>query len=128
MLCDFQTERWTELAQGKGGDAMVWSHDSRFVYLNIKHGSPPSEVFRISIPDGKIERVLDLRDKTLGGIWDGWTSLLPDDSLLLMFAKGTSDIHRLDNPVPLIQRGGDALAYIFLLLSGFSGFPRQRKD
>jgi len=96
MLCDFQTERWTELAQGKGGDAMVWSHGSRFVYLNIKHGGPPSEVFRISVPDGKIERVLDLRDKTLGGIWDGWTSLLPDDSLLLMFAKGTSDIHRLD--------------------------------
>jgi DNA-binding winged helix-turn-helix (wHTH) protein/Tol biopolymer transport system component len=97
MLYDFQTERWTELAQGKGGDAMVWSHDSRFVYLNIKHGSPPSEVFRISIPDGKIERVLDLKDKTMTlGVWDGWTGLLPDDSLLLTFDKSTSDIHRLD--------------------------------
>jgi Tol biopolymer transport system component/DNA-binding winged helix-turn-helix (wHTH) protein len=96
MLYDFQTERWAELTQGKGGDAMVWSHDSRFVYLNIKHG-PPSEVLRISIPDGKIERVLDLRDETKTlGVWDGWTGLLPDDSLLLTFDKSTSDIHRLD--------------------------------
>jgi hypothetical protein len=53
-------------------------------------------VARISVPDGKIERVLDLRDMPLGGKWYGWVNLLPDDSLLLMLEQSTREIYRLD--------------------------------
>ena len=90
MLYDFQTEIWSELGQGVG--SIAWSHDSKFVYLQLRH----DELVRISVPGGKIERVLDLKDITLGGFWPDWISLLPDDSPLLMLDKSTPEIYRLD--------------------------------
>ena len=48
-------------------------------------------ILRISVPDGKTGRVLDLKDVTLGSFWD-WVSLLPDDSALLMLDKSTREI------------------------------------
>jgi Tol biopolymer transport system component/DNA-binding winged helix-turn-helix (wHTH) protein len=95
MLYDFHTRRWSDLARGSHG-AVAWSHDSRFVYLDLKPGAQPGELVRISVPDGKMERVLDLRDVTVGGFWPGWISLLPDDSPQLMLDKSTQEIYRLD--------------------------------
>jgi hypothetical protein len=67
MLYDLKTNRWSELAQGWG--SIVWSHDSRFVFLHRKHEAEPAELVRISVPDGKVQRVLDLTDVTLGGFF-----------------------------------------------------------
>jgi hypothetical protein len=61
-----------------------------------KNGDGSAEVVRISVPGGKVERVLDLKDITLGGYWPGWVSLLPDDSLLLTLDKNAQEIYRLD--------------------------------
>ena len=80
MLYNFQTQRWSELAKRFGG--AVWSHDGRFVY-----GSRPAELIRVSVADGKVQRVLDLKGVTLGGFWPGWISLLSDDSPLLMLDR-----------------------------------------
>jgi hypothetical protein len=94
MLYDLKTNRWSELAQGWG--SIVWSHNSRFVYLHLKHESEPDELVRISVPDGKVQRVLDLKGVALGGLWPDWISLLPDDSPLLMLSRSTEEIYRLD--------------------------------
>jgi DNA-binding winged helix-turn-helix (wHTH) protein/Tol biopolymer transport system component len=94
MLYDLKTNRWSELAQAFG--SIVWSHDSRFVYLHLKHEAKPAELVRISVPDGRIQRVLDLKGVTLGGLWPDWISLLPDDSPLLMLDRSTEEIYRLD--------------------------------
>jgi Tol biopolymer transport system component len=94
MLYDFQTQRWSELAKAFG--SIVWSHNSQFVYLHLKHESEPDELVRISVPDGKIQRVLDLNGVNLGGLWPDWISLLPDDSPLLMLDRSTEEIYRLD--------------------------------
>jgi hypothetical protein len=97
MLYDFQTERWAEI--GEGGGSIEWSHDTRSVYHTLLRRDQAgqvvgfSEVARISVPDGKIERVLDLRDMPLGGKWYGWVNLLPDDSLLLMLEQSTREIY-----------------------------------
>jgi hypothetical protein len=91
MLYDFQTQQWSEFAGGG-----TWSHDSKSVYSHRKNGNQSGEVVRISVPDGKVERVLDLKDITLGGYWPGGVSLLPDDSLLLMLNKNAQEICRLD--------------------------------
>jgi len=64
------------------------------VYLHRKNADQ-SEVVRMSVPDGKVERVLDLKGITLGGYWPDWVSLLPDDSPLLMLDKSTQEIYRL---------------------------------
>jgi DNA-binding winged helix-turn-helix (wHTH) protein len=94
MLYDLQTQRWSQLAKAFG--SVVWSHNSQFVYLHLKHESEPDELVRISVPDGKVQRVLDLKGVTLGGFWPDWISLLPDDSPLLMLDRSTEEIYRLD--------------------------------
>ena len=92
LLYDFQSQQWSEFP----GGAFTWSHDSKFVYMHRKYGDQSSEVVRMSVPGGKVERVLDLKDITLGGYWPGWISLLPDDSPLLMLNKSKQEIYRLD--------------------------------
>jgi hypothetical protein len=94
MLYDFHSGRWSELVQGQG--SIAWSHDSKSAYLIRKLEAQPAELIRISVPDGKTERMLDLKDVTLGGFWPAWVSLLPDDSPLFMLDKSTQEIYRLD--------------------------------
>jgi hypothetical protein len=94
MLYNFWTSRWSELTKGFG--SIAWSHNSKFVYLHLKHGADPAELVRISVPDGKVQRVLDLKGVTLGGLWPDWISLLPDDSPLLMLDRSTEEIYRID--------------------------------
>jgi DNA-binding winged helix-turn-helix (wHTH) protein len=94
MLYDLKSNRWSELARASG--SIVWSHNSQSVYLHLNHGADSAEVVRISVPDGKVQHILDLRGVNLGGPWPDWISLLPDDSPLLMLNKGTEEIYRLD--------------------------------
>ena len=95
-LYDFQTRQWSEVREGARGCAeSVWSHDNKSVY-ECRGNGDQLEVVRIPVPDGKVERVLDLRGVTLGGYWPGWVGLLPDDSPLLMLDKSTQEIYRLD--------------------------------
>ena len=92
MLYDFQTQQWSDFGEG----IPAWSHDSKFVYLHRKNADQSAELVRIRVPDGKVERVLDLKGITLGGFWPDWVSLLPDDSPLLMLDKSTQEIYRLE--------------------------------
>jgi Tol biopolymer transport system component len=94
MLYDFQTQKWSELAKAFG--SIAWSHGSKSVYLHLKHETKPAELVRISVPDGHVQRVLDLTGLTLGGLWPDWVSLLPDDSPLLMLDRSTEEIYRLE--------------------------------
>jgi hypothetical protein len=96
MLYDLKTKRWSELA--RAGGSIVWSHNNQFVYLHLNPGADPSgaQVVRISVPDGKVQHILDLKGVNLGGPSPDWISLLPDDSPLLMLDKGTEEIYRLD--------------------------------
>ena len=94
---DFQSQQWSEFAKVRCSEAVSnWSHDSKSVYMYCKNGDQSAEVVRISVPDGKVERVLDLKDITLGGYWPYWVSLLSDDSPLLMLDKNAQEIYRLD--------------------------------
>jgi dipeptidyl aminopeptidase/acylaminoacyl peptidase len=94
MLYDFHTEGWSEITQANS--SINWSHDSKFAYLVRKQEGQPAELVRISVPEGKVERVLDLRDVTLGGFWPDWISLLPDDSPLLMLDRSRPEVYRLE--------------------------------
>jgi len=94
MLYDFQTKRWAQLANEVGSNSVVWSHDSKFVYLDLK--GQPAQLVRISVPDGKVEPALDLSEIKFGGGYSGWISLLPDDSPLLSLDRSREDIYRLE--------------------------------
>jgi Tol biopolymer transport system component len=94
MLYDLQGQKWSVLAKAFG--SMAWSHDSKSIYVHLKHETKPAELVRISVPDGQVHRVVDLTGLTLGGLWPDWISLLPDDSPLLMLDRSTEEIYRLN--------------------------------
>jgi hypothetical protein len=96
MLYDFQAQQWSEFTDEGDYWTSSWSLDSKFVYMQRKNRDGLREVVRISVPGGKIERVLDLSNIRLGGYWPGWVSLLPDNSPLLMRDKSTQEIYRLE--------------------------------
>jgi hypothetical protein len=94
MLYDFQAQRWTKLAKASG--SVAWSHDSRSIVVRVKKENQPAELIRISVPDGRVTHILNLKDLTLGGFWTDWVTLLPDNSPLLMLDRSTEEIYRLD--------------------------------
>jgi DNA-binding winged helix-turn-helix (wHTH) protein/Tol biopolymer transport system component len=95
-LYSFQTRQWADFREvARGGAESVWSHDNKSVYQCRGNGDQ-LEVVSISVPDGKVERVLDLKGVTLGGYWPGVVGLLPDDSPLLMLNRSKQEIYRLD--------------------------------
>ena len=91
VLFDFQTQLWTELAQG-GDSTECWSKDGVYVYDLL--GSPISAVVRIRISDHKSEQVVDLKNFTIAGVH--WLALAPDDSPVLLRDTGTQDVYALD--------------------------------
>jgi Tol biopolymer transport system component len=71
-LYDFQTHKWSELAKAFG--SMAWSHDSKSIYVHLKHETRPAELVRISVPNGQVRCVVNLGGLTLGGLWPDWES------------------------------------------------------
>jgi Tol biopolymer transport system component len=96
MLYDFQTKKWAQLANEVGSSSGVWSHDSKFVYLDLKGQAAKPTLVRISVPDGKVEPALDLSDITLGGYSPRWIGVLPDDSPLFVLDRSKHEIYRLE--------------------------------
>lgn len=93
MLFDFQTEKWKEI--GKGTFSWLnWSKDGQYVYLMDLAGRDSVERFRVA--DGKVERLVDLKDFVLTGLGGGSVSVAPDGSPVLLRDRGTQDVYALD--------------------------------
>lgn len=106
MLFSFASNAWVELASasvdlGASGGAFgwpSWSHDSKFVYALGENADP---VVRITIADGKKERVASLRGlratsyffDRIDGFWLGFT---PDDRPLILRDIGIQEIYAFD--------------------------------
>jgi len=94
---DFQTEKWSELLKGSIAFPS-WSTDGLYVYfLNL---ADKPAVLRVRVRDGKVERVVDLKDLPLTGYYGFWFGLAPDDSPLLLRDAGSQDLYSLDWEVP----------------------------
>ncbi len=94
MLYDFAAQKWTHLADAFG--SMTWSRDNKSIYVTLKHEKEPTELIRIAVPSGHVERVADLKGLSLGGLWPDRVSLLPDDSPVLTLDRSNEEIYRLD--------------------------------
>jgi Tol biopolymer transport system component len=93
LLFEFQTQRWTELANGTL-NWPCWSHDSHSLYL--LDGNQAGAVIRIRLSDRKLKRVVDLSNLVTTGYLAGALALTPDDSPLLLRDAGTYDVYALD--------------------------------
>ena len=91
-IFDMDTQKWTHFASHLEANYSNWAHDSRSVYF-LSEGSPHG-VYRISIPGGRTERVVDLSSFRLAhsGTWLG---LDPEDHPLLLRDAGSVEIYAL---------------------------------
>ena len=93
-LFDVQNRQSFTLASHQGSWGFpTWSRDGKFIYA--LRGPEPWSVDRISVPDGKQERVVDLAGTYLTGVTGFWFGLDPNDVPLLLRDNGSSDIYAL---------------------------------
>lgn len=91
-LFDFKTQTWTTLIKGLVGYP-YWSHDGHFIYF-LRIITNPS-VDRVSVPSGKIEKIADLKNFQMTGIYGFCLALTPQDAPLLLKDAGSQDIVRM---------------------------------
>jgi Tol biopolymer transport system component len=93
MLFDFSTQKWKQI--GSGTLSWInWSKNSQYLYLKDLTGR--GSVERIRVADGKVEKLVDLKDFVFTGLGGGSVSVGPDDLVLLLRDRGTQDVYALD--------------------------------
>jgi DNA-binding winged helix-turn-helix (wHTH) protein/Tol biopolymer transport system component len=92
FLFDTEMQKWTRLPLKLDMGYQNWTRDSRSVYfLAARTSFGADEVDRISIPDGHVERVVDLEGVRL----TEWLGLDPDNNPLLLRDAGSAEIYAL---------------------------------
>ena len=99
MLFDIKKQSWQELAKPDVGSAN-WSANGKYLYFDTGMGKDQA-IFRVRIADGKLERVVTLKEfrRAMGG-FGPWSGLTPDDSPLLMRNVGSQEVYALDWEAP----------------------------
>ena len=88
------TQRWSTLPVSKRMDYPAWSSDSKYIYF-LRLESGDRGVYRIRASGGKEERVADLEDWHITGLFSYWMALDPTDAPLLLRDVGSDDIYAL---------------------------------
>ncbi|MGA7513729.1 MAG: CadC family transcriptional regulator, partial [Candidatus Sulfotelmatobacter sp.] len=99
MIYDVEKKKWTPLAVSRFGFES-WSHDGKSIYAE-DYSDESDDVVRVSLADGKMERLINLKEIPRGfDPWEFWVGLTPDDSPLLMRDRSTQEIYSLDVRFP----------------------------
>jgi Tol biopolymer transport system component len=99
MLSDMEKKSWTQLAVSRFGFEN-WSHDGKYLYAE-DYSDKADDLVRVSVPKGKVERLLSIKEVPRGfDPWEFWVGLAPDDSPLLMRDKSTQEIYSLEVRFP----------------------------
>ena len=95
FLFTTSTERWNKLADGINGTDLSWSSDSNFLYTNLPGND--ARIVRISIADGRIEPVVDIRAQDEFNLADATIdlgfSLAPDNGVLMRRRMHAAEIY-----------------------------------
>ncbi|HWY20771.1 MAG TPA: protein kinase [Candidatus Acidoferrum sp.] len=99
MLYDTGKKSWRQLAAARFGFEN-WSHDGKYLYAE-DYSDSTDDMVRVSVPEGRVERLLSLKEVPRGfDPWEFWVGLAPDDSPLLMRDRSTQEIYSLDVRFP----------------------------
>jgi hypothetical protein len=82
----------------KFADNATWSPDSRYIYFNGLDEVNHPWFFRLTIPDGELERVADLADFTTGA--ENWYGVGPGEVPLALRAVAMEEIYALQCVFP----------------------------
>jgi eukaryotic-like serine/threonine-protein kinase len=95
MLYDVEKRNWMQLAVSRFGFEN-WSRDGKYLYAE-DYSDKSDDIVRVSVPSGKVEGLLSLKEIPRGfDPWEFWVGLAPDDSPLLMRDRSTQEIYSLD--------------------------------
>jgi Tol biopolymer transport system component len=92
ILFDLQTNKRSVISFTKV-DYPAWSSDSQFLYVNNFVLDKPA-IFRVHVPDRKLEKVADLPFATTG-VYGSWSGLAPDGSPLVFRSHVQTDVYAL---------------------------------
>jgi serine/threonine protein kinase/Tol biopolymer transport system component len=99
MIYDVEKKSWAQLAASRFGFEN-WSHDGKYIYAE-DYPDKIDDIVRVSVANGKLERLLSLKEIPRGfDPWEFWVGLAPDDSPLLMRDRSTQEIYSLDVRFP----------------------------
>jgi serine/threonine protein kinase/Tol biopolymer transport system component len=99
MLYDTGKKSWSQLGVSRFGFEN-WSHDGKYLYAE-DYSDKTDDLVRVSVPNGKVERLLSIKEVPRGfDPWEFWIGLTPDDSLLMMRDRSTQEIYSLDVRFP----------------------------
>ncbi len=96
-LYTVDSQQWLELPTSKwrvpGAGWNSFSHDSQYLY-----GSSRNEVFRVHLPNGPAELVVDMTGTpaTEPAFFAPWFGLTPDDRVVVLRDHGLDEIYALD--------------------------------
>lgn len=92
-LYDLRTGRWTELAP-PGCTFQLWSRDGKYIQFSqpVRTSGEPG-VYRAWIADGKVERIVDLREtKMAGNMNPSWAGMTPEGDPLILESRDSNEI------------------------------------
>lgn len=93
-IFDVAKQSWTTVPLNYEMAFPEWSRSSQFIYFT---GGWPKNIglYRMRLPGGQVEQVVDLKNWHIGGWFDYWSGLDPTDAPLLLRDVGSSDIYAL---------------------------------
>lgn len=99
MLYDFVTHTWKTLTD-QNANYPNWTADGKYLYFDTITGKEPA-MNRVSVPGGKLEQVVSLKEiRRPIGAFGYWSGLAPDRSPLMIRDIGTQEIYAFDVQFP----------------------------
>jgi Tol biopolymer transport system component/DNA-binding winged helix-turn-helix (wHTH) protein len=90
--------RWSELVRMRFVDNATWSMDSRYVYFNGKDEAGRWQLFRLAVPEGRLESTADLTDFPAAP--ENWYGVAPDGTPLAFRGVAAHEIYALKCILP----------------------------
>jgi serine/threonine protein kinase/Tol biopolymer transport system component len=94
MLFDVARQKWAEVFQERNVSFPDWSKDGAYLYF-LSWPEKPA-ILRYRVSDGKVERLVDLKDFRPTGYWDDWMGLDANDAPLLLRDTGLQDVYAME--------------------------------
>jgi Tol biopolymer transport system component len=94
VVFDRVRQQWIDLAN-KWIGYPSWSHDGSYIYFDTL--GEDSAFYRVRVSNGNLERLVSLKGtQRFWSVWEPWSGLAPDDSLLLQRDTSTQEVYALE--------------------------------
>ena len=92
------TSTWTDLFSAIFVDNVTWSYDSKFVYFDGLEAVGKLDIFRVSVPEGRLEKLTKLQGFVPSS--EPWYGVSPDGTLLASRGFHSQEIFALKCILP----------------------------